>query len=372
MKGRVAMSLARRNLLQDKTRMALSFAGVALAVMLMLLLSGLLGGMYTQIGAYLDHSPGSLVVAQKGVRNLLGATSLLPPSTEARVKDESGVARAIPIVSQFIILDLHGRKQPTYLIGYDSAQGGGPWSLASGRAPRTDDEMVFDRVLAERQNITLGAFVPVMGREFQVVGLSDGTASWMTSFIFVRKTAADALLRAPEAISFLLVTPARTTAIEALRTKLNALPGVEATRKTDMMTNDVTLIARFFSIPLQLMVAIAFLVGTLVVGLVTYTATTERRKEYGMLKAIGARNALLYRVVTMQALLAAFVGAVCGVGLALAVAQIIMALRPQFLVTIAPVAVLQSLGATLLMAGLAAFFPVRLLARLAPAEAFRQ
>ena len=35
------------------------------------------------------------------------------------------------------------------------------------------------------------------------------------------------------------------------------------------------------------MIAIAFLVGTMVVGLVIYTATIERQREYGVLKAMG-------------------------------------------------------------------------------------
>lgn len=61
------MSIALRNLLKDKTRFALSVIGVALAVMLILLLGGFLSGMNTQITAYLDHAPGSVVVAQDGV-----------------------------------------------------------------------------------------------------------------------------------------------------------------------------------------------------------------------------------------------------------------------------------------------------------------
>jgi putative ABC transport system permease protein len=157
-----------------------------------------------------------------------------------------------------------------------------------------------------------------------------------------------------------------------LRNRLNALPGVEAVFKSDMTANDAQLIASVFSVPLRLMVAIAFLVGTLVVGLVIYTATIERRREYGVLKAIGAQNRLLYSIVTVQALLATLAGAVIGVGVALGAAQVIMVTRPQFLVTITPLAVAQVLGATLLMATFAAFFPARLLARLAPAEAFRR
>jgi putative ABC transport system permease protein len=66
--------LARRNLLQDSTRLALSIAGVALAVMLILFLNGFLDGMYRQIAAYLEHTPGSVIVAQEDITNLLGAT----------------------------------------------------------------------------------------------------------------------------------------------------------------------------------------------------------------------------------------------------------------------------------------------------------
>jgi hypothetical protein len=58
------MSLTRRNLFQDKTRLALSIGGVGLAVTLILILKGFLAGMNRQITSYLDHSPGTIVVAE--------------------------------------------------------------------------------------------------------------------------------------------------------------------------------------------------------------------------------------------------------------------------------------------------------------------
>lgn len=104
---------------------------------------------------------------------------------------------------------------------------------------------------------------------------------------------AETLLRAPGATSFLLLTPSDRLTTEALRDRLDALSGAEALLKREMMANDRILFARFFSAPLQLMTGIAFLVRTLVVGLVIYTATVERQREYGVLKAIGARNGTL-------------------------------------------------------------------------------
>jgi len=85
------MSLARRNLFQDKTRLALSIGGVALAVMLILIMDGIRAGMKRQINSYLDHSEGSIIVAQKGISNLPGATSLLPPRVESDVETVGGV-----------------------------------------------------------------------------------------------------------------------------------------------------------------------------------------------------------------------------------------------------------------------------------------
>ncbi len=365
------MSLARHNLLQDKTRFGLSVTGVALAVMLILILSGFLNGMYRQISAYLDHTPGSIVVAQDGVRNLLGATSLLPPDVDGSVKTR-GAAKVVPILSQFVILDLHDKKVPAYLVGYEPKTGGGPWQLAAGREPRNDKEAIFDRVLAQRHNLALGDKVEILDRDFTIVGLSDGTASWMTSFVFVHKTALETLLRAPGATSFLLVTPSARVRGEELRRRLSDLSSVEVTPKSEVIANDLNLYGRVFSGPLQLMVAIAFLVGTLVVGLVIYTATIERQREYGVLKAIGARNGLLYRTVTIQALIASSGGAIIGVALALGVAQLIMALLPQFLIVFEASAVIQSLLAGLAMALFAALFPARIVARLAPAEVFRK
>ena len=187
---------------------------------------------------------------------------------------------------------------------------------------------------------------------------------------FARITTLESLLRAPGLRSFLLVTPESGIGPEALRDRL-ADPGTEVLLKSDVVANDRKLMARVYDAPIGLMVAIAFFVGVLVVGLVIYTATVERRREYGSVKAIGARNRTLYQVVTIQAFIAAAVGAVLGVGLAYGAGAALMSWRPQFLVDIEPAAIGVVLASSLLMALLGALLPARSVARLEPAEVFR-
>lgn len=366
------MLLARRNLFRDGTRFLLSVAGVAVSIALILLLAGYRSGVYRQASAYLDNTPGSVVVAERGIRDFLGTSSALPSGTEAAVKGSAGVARAIPVVSQFVIFERHGRKDGFFLIGYDPTVGGGPWQLVEGRAPVVDDEIVIDRTTARQHEIELGDEIRLLDRDAIIVGFSDETTFWAGSIAFARITTLESLLRTPGLRSFLLVTPEPGTSAETLRDQLAGTgTGTEVLLKRDLVANDRKLMARVYDAPIGLMVAIAFIVGVLVVGLVIYTATIERRREYGTVKAIGARNRILYQVVATQALIAAAVGAVAGVGLAYGGGAALMAWRPQFLVDIEPAAVAAVLASSLLMALLAALMPAWTMARLEPAEVFR-
>src|SRR3990172_11065 len=186
--------VAWRNLFEDKLRLAISVAGVALSIMPLLLLDGFLAGVYRQITAYVDNTPAGFYVGQKGAANFQGASSIIPLATLAKVEAIPGVTAALPVFVQYVILDLHGKKVTTLLVGYEPARGGGPWRLSAGRALAAGDEVVVDRVLSERHGLRLGAQFAVLGQSFRIVGLSEGTASWMVSMIFLRHDAATALL----------------------------------------------------------------------------------------------------------------------------------------------------------------------------------
>lgn len=364
------MLLARRNLFRDRTRFLLSVAGVAVSIGLILLLWGYRSGIYRQASAYLENTPGSVVVAQRGIRESVGTVSVLPARTEAAVRHTPGVARVIPLISQFVVFERHDRKEGLLLIGYDPALGGGPWALVDGREPVGIEELVLDRMVARQHGIEPGDRVRLLDMEATVVGLSDGTASWAGSIAFVRLDALEGLLRAPGLRSLLMVVPEPGVSPVTLRERLDVL-GTEVILKADMMANDRKLLARVYDAPIGLMVAIAFVVGVLVVGIVIYAATLERRREYGVLKAVGARDLILYRVVLAQACMAAMAGSVAGITLALAGSALLMAWRPQFRVELEPSVMGLVLVASLVMALLAALIPAREVARLEPAQVFR-
>lgn len=365
--------LALRNLLQDKMRFALSVVGVALAVMLILFLLGLRAGLLRSAIIYLDNAPGSVAIMPAGVRSTgAGVGQFIPSDTADQVSATPGVGRVTAVVLVMAIPEFHGRKEVIKLVGYDAAEGGGPWNLSQGREPQADDEVVLDRVLAGRHDFNLGDELEVGGRRLRVVGLSSETSSFTGSYVFAQRAFVDSLVLTPGAASMLLVTPAAGTSPTELVTSLRSIPDTNVLLKSKLMANDQQLVAGVFDQIVILMVVAAFVVGALVVGMVTYTATNERRGEYGIIKALGARNSVLYQVVALQALASAGLGAAVGVGFAYAMGWLVMTARPQFLVAIGPSAIAITLIAGLVMALLGALFPARAVAGVAPADVFRR
>src|SRR6266545_1309272 len=143
---RESIPVARRQLLSEPAKLAVSVLAIAAAVALVLLLTGLRRGIGEQATLYLDRQP-PVLVGQAGTRNFMAQTSVLPEALGDRLESVPGVAEATPISQQFAMLTLHGRRVLPLLVGFDPGRPGGPWSLAAGRTPRTSGELVLDRLV---------------------------------------------------------------------------------------------------------------------------------------------------------------------------------------------------------------------------------
>jgi putative ABC transport system permease protein len=364
---RGSVPLARRNVLADGRRLTISVLGVAAAVALILLLQGLWSGFRTQVSTYEDHVGADLFVGDAGTRNFLGVPSVLPMEAVSSVRAIPGVDDAEPVAARFAVLDLHGQKQFTFLIGSIPGRLGGPWNVSAGRAARTDDEIVVDRTLAEQHGIGLGDNLEVMGTSLRVVGLSDETRSWMASFVFTTHSTVERMLRMPETTSYVLVRTAEPEAVaEAIRdgTDLTVLTPAQ------LGDNDRALLARIMNAPLSLMLLIAFAAGTLIIALAVYSAVVERTREYGIIKALGAGRGRLFRIVLGQSAVIAALGTIAGYLLFRGAAGLVGTLRPQMWVEVSWVAAAGAGFVAASMALLAALVPTRHVARLDPASVY--
>lgn len=370
----MSVPLARRNLLYEKDRLALSVAGIAAALALILLLLGFRAGLYATLTAFVDNLGADLIVAQSGVHGLFASDSSVPLRLHDEMAQAAGASEAGHIVVADIIFTAGDTKTPVLLVGYDPGTPfGAPWNIGAGRALAGDDEILLDTWLAERAGITVGDEIGVLDRTFRVVGLTRGTASWMSPYIFVSLDAATATLGLNNAVSYHLLRLEPGQEVGAARAAIEGrIAGVDALTPEDVAAADRRVLATVMDTPLQVMLVISAVIGAAVMGLTAYTAVVDRRREYGVLKAVGASGRRLTWLVLCESAGRAALGYVVGVGLAYVLAALIMSLWPQFNIVIGLDTILQAGALGLLMILGAAWLPIRRLQNIDPLLVFKE
>ena len=358
--------LARRHLFAEPRRLAAAVSGVGLALMLILLLDGLWAGVQDQVTMYIDNAGADLYVAERGSRNFLAGASTIPVEVADDAAADPDVEWATPVRGLFSILDLHGKKVPAYMVGSVPGRPGGAWSMKTGRAPRALNEVVVGDLIQRRHGVEPGDRIEILGRPFGVVGVADAS-TFMTSFVFITHEASDELLQTPGTTSFVLV---RTDRPAAVRERLAAGGAYAVLDPSQLRESDRSVFTRAFGAPLRVMRLVAFAAGTLIIALTAFTSIAERRREYGIIKAMGAGLGRLVSVALGQTLMLAVLGLAAGAIFLVGGRQIIEWTRPQFLIVITAGSVARTVVVALLMGTLAAVLPARRLASLDPASAY--
>jgi putative ABC transport system permease protein len=361
-----------RSLMHDPVRLLMSVCGVAAAVLLVLVLRGILDGTIDKATWYIERVDAELFVTQAGVANMGLATPVIPAEVERAVLQVSGVEVARGIIRVPALVRIGSSEVPASIVGFDPADGiGGPWRIDSGSTALTAGGAIIDVQLARQRGLRLGDTIDVADRSFRIEALARETNAMATGrVVFIRRDTAEALFRLSGTVNWVLVRtvpdaePAQVAAaIE------QAIPGIVAHTRSELLASDRNLFQELFGLPVNVMATIGYLVGLLVVGLATYAAAAERTRDFGVLKAIGARNRFVYRSMLQIALVIAVTGYALGVALTLALAPLVTALAPELGVAVRPAFVAQAFATSTLLALLAALVPVRRMAGLDPREA---
>jgi putative ABC transport system permease protein len=367
------LRLAYRNLFQSKVRLAMSVGGVALALMLVLALDAIMTGAEKRLTAYIDYSEADVWVAQSGVRNLHMVSSWIPASVTDEVRDVPGVEAATPIMYLTAPVETGSEQNLAYVIGLpQDAAMGKPWRVVEGTAVPEPGETVIDSAAAEQSGIELGDKVKILGQKLEVSGLCEGTSTLTNSVAFISIEDFERVRGGGQVVSFVLakVEPGQSSEAAAERIEED-VGGVTAQTRAAFAEQERRLVNDMAGDLLAIMNLAGFLTGLAVVALTVYTATLARRTEYGVLKALGARNVRLYGVVLAQALYSVVLGFAVGLGFTLVLSAVVPALGANLPLQVGAASLLKVGGVSLVIAALAAVLPIRQIAGLDPAAVFR-
>lgn len=367
------LKLALRNLLHDRGRLAISVAGVAVALLLVLILDGVFAGTSEQIVAYPRHAGADVWVMQPGVANMHMTTSTLARDREDAVRDVPGVEHVAAILYVNNFVHAGGKEWFSYIVGVRPGDPlGGPWSTAAGERIPGAGQVVLPRVLAAKSGVSEGDTVHVMGRALTIVGTSHQTFSMANSVTFVAYDDLRDLMAATDQVSYLLVAAAEGVEPDALASRINRdVTGVHAMSRTAFVDSDRKMALQMGVDVVRIMTFVGFVVSILIIGFMTYTAALRRRRELAVVKALGGRNRALVAATIAQTAVVTACAFALAVALAYALRPLIHTIVPEVEIIYPGSTLFRVAVAALAIGVLASWIPARRLMRIDPALVFR-
>jgi putative ABC transport system permease protein len=313
--------LAQRNLFHDKVRLAVTLTGIVFSVVLIVVQLGLFIGFTTATSNLIDHSGADLWVTSKNVPYVEQGVAFSERKLN-QVRAVPGVADAQKIIAHWTQWKRHdGGQDSVQVVGInvDDAMER-PWNLVEGRVEdlKFPDAVILDDLYKQKLGVTrVGEVFEIGGYRARVVGFTHGIRSFTTSpYVFTSfKNALDFTGMREDQTLFILVKIAPGANLEQVRRAL-----LDHVKDVDVLTNaqfsHMTTFYWMFTTGAGVAVLIAavlgLIVGFVVVAQTIYATTVDHIREYGTLKAMGAPNSYVYKVIMKQAAISAVIGYVLG------------------------------------------------------------
>ncbi len=320
----MTVRIALRNLVHDRIRLAVTLTGVIFAVVLIAVQSGLFVGFTTATSCVIENTEADVWVASKGVRNF-DITHPLRERKYHQVLSVPGVARAERFIVQFANWKKpSGGMESVEVVGFDLASGlGKPWAMSAGSidALRVRDTVIIDELYLKKLGVTqLGQAVEISDRRARVVGLTRGIRSFTTSpYVFTSfENALEFTHLKSDQLTYVLVLADPGLDPRELRAAIaGAVDDVDVFTREEFAqkTKWYWMFTTGAGMALVIAACLGLVVGGVVVAQTLYATTMDHLPEFGTLRAMGAKNGYLYRIIMAQAVAAAFIGYFPGIAL---------------------------------------------------------
>lgn len=372
------LKTAFRFILFDKAKSIGALSGVVIAVFLIGQQSGIFIFLTDAMSALVRNNSQYIWVVDPKTTNV-NAMAPIDIRLGRELESIPGVKKAYPILiaggqAKFP----NGISSGVTLIGVQApAFAGGPWNLKIGQPQQLLQEGAvitdyFDRKSLGLSNV--GDYFEINGKKVFIAGQTKGVRAFGAPvYTFTTIERARALSRqSPFKASAFLIEWERSHDSTAIISSINQnLIGVRAWASKDFTASTVGTVLRSSGIAISFgtLILFALISGFVIIGLTLYSATVDRIRDYGTLKAIGATNGYIRRLILTQALVFALVGFAIGFGLVTAFRLGVANVGTLF--SFQPWMVLAFFILTLGIAAGGTLFAIRRIAKLEPASVFR-
>ncbi len=303
------LELILANLRVRPFRTLISIIGVALGVVLVVLFTGLARGMSNDMARRASNWKAEIVFTRPGAVEIMSSNASVSTAYAKRLLEIEGVGSTVPVI-RYIAANANQRWGIQQIDGVEWQPFAemNEMQIVAGRAAVADDEVILDERYVKDQNVGLGEKVEIFGRNYTAVGIFSPPSGARI------KMSLAAMQKALETdkCTYILVKLKDGANVDEVAARINqTLPGNKINLTRDLVIDAQERIPAL-NLFLRVLVGLGAFVSTIFVLLSMYTTITERRKEIGILKSLGASKSFIIKVIEGEAFMIGVLGVLLG------------------------------------------------------------
>ena len=317
--------LVSKNLFRRKGRFVFTLLGISIGMAAFVALLSLGRSMESEISRQADALGADFIITPENIciynqmAILTGETitELMPFEVFERINAIDGLT-VIPHLTQNVRVNGNEPRRVAVGILPEESKNFRNWEMSSGRFFAHQDEavIVLGSVFEQRGLFALGDMLTIGrgGETFEVVGFLKANDSADDMTIFLPLSVVQETFRPDDGnmISYMSAKVDDVMNIPQLEADIHAVAAVQVSTDEQLLGSVMTIVSSV-NVTLQLVAAVSLIAAAFGIINTMMTAITERRREIGILRAIGGKRGTIFKIFMLESGLYGLFGGIVGV-----------------------------------------------------------
>jgi len=364
------LDLAFRNLKDHKLRSFLTILGIIIAIMAVVSLGSISEGLRLLVEEQLTFASEFIVVTEEGLdpRGPPPSNIFVDLDVLEVIKNMDGVDIALPI--------LFRQEKAIFVLGFDLDERE-LFELAhvepeEGRYPNKGEKaLIIGTSVPRIIDLSLGDTFSVNNEDLEIVGILEDSGSSFDFSAFTSFETAQNVFDQHDSVSEIIIKPTDPSAMDKIKNEIeDEFDNLEVYLPADSQKIAEETLGTVRNVTLGIGIVSSLIAAVGIINTM-FMAVTQKRKQLGIMKAIGATKRQILMQVIEESFVMAVIGGLVGVGVGFYGTAIVNSLIGVPIAKVTPVLALSSFSFGIVLTLVSAYYPAYLATQIDAVKAIR-